>query len=109
MIKEIDLERLTKSISVIEKSYYHGYFIFLLAHARHYAFLTSISREQVINLNYNQLTKRLFIIHIDLMNIATIIQRIDNEFSLMNTQNISFDLWRYYASLDIESLDLLRN
>ena len=104
MTKDIDLERLTKSISVIEESYYHGYFTFLLVHASHYAFLISINKEQVINLNYNQLTKRLFIIQTDLMNIATIIHRLDNEFSLMNTQNISFDLWRYYASLDIESL-----
>lgn len=57
MIKQIELERLRKGILVIEKSDYHGYFTFLLANIRHYAFPTFSNMEQVINLNYNQLAK----------------------------------------------------
>ena len=102
MTKHIDLEKLEKSISVIEGSNYHGYFTFLLEYTRHQGFLQSTYKEYN-NQNFNQLTKRLFVLHSDLMSIATIVYRIDYEFTF-NNKDISHDLWRYYSSLDIESL-----
>ena len=37
------------------------------------------------------------------MNIASLVYRINNEFFAMNNNNIPYNLWRYYASLDIEA------
>ena len=66
-------------------------------------FLQSTNMKKA-DINYNQLTKRILIIHIDLMNIATIVYRINYDFIAMNKNDIPYNLWRYFASLDIESL-----
>lgn len=98
----IDLIKLEKSKSII-KNDYNGYFIFLLSNARHSAFLQSTNRNKN-NINLNQMTKRILIIHTDLMNIATIVHRVNYESYALNKNDVSYDLWRYYASLDIELL-----
>ena len=103
MTMSIDKKKLEISKSVLKASCYHGYFTFLISNARHQAFLQSTNREKE-GINFNQLTKRVLIIQTDLMIIATIVHRINYELSATNKSDIQFDLWRYYSSLDIESL-----
>ena len=98
-----DKNKLQISKSVLKESCYTGYFTFLISNVRHSGFLQSVNIKRG-EINFNQLTKRILIIHTNLMNIASLVYRINDEYASMNNNNIPYNLWRYYASLDIEAL-----
>jgi hypothetical protein len=103
----INKDRLNAALSVLYEepphSYYSGYFVHLVqdirskAFWRHGGILTSV--------NSDQLAKRLLIVHMDLLNLATVSLRLILQQNLREEKceyKIGDDLWRYYGAADID-------
>ena len=55
-----------------------------------------------ITVNSKQLTKRLLIVNMDLLTIATVCDRLIRQQALRDENRLNNDLRRYYASVDID-------
>jgi hypothetical protein len=75
--------------------YYLGKFTYLLANVRAMAFQPYIGLLTTIN--FRQLAKRLLIINMDLLNVATICDRLIWQQALRVENRLNNELWRYYA------------
>ncbi len=103
----INKERLDVAISVLYEeqidSYYSGYFTFLLDNVRSTSFWEHTGASTTINIG--QLDKRLRIVHMDLLNLATVSIRLILQQSLRGDKceyRIGDELWRFFASADID-------
>ncbi|MGA7897767.1 MAG: hypothetical protein WCA39_02780 [Nitrososphaeraceae archaeon] len=104
---QIDKEKLKIALSVLYEedhdAYYSGHFISLLHNVRSNAFKPATTLSTVIN--PHQLSKRLLLIHMELLNLATISIRLIMQQLLRDDKceyKIDDNLWRYFASADID-------
>jgi hypothetical protein len=112
----INKERLDVAISVLYEeqidSYYSGYFTFLLQNdnVRSTSFWEHTGASTTINIG--QLDKRLRIVHMDLLNLATVSIRLILQQNLRGDKceyRIGDELWRFFASADIDLFFVVRH
>lgn len=102
----ITSERLDTALSVLYEnadSYYSGYFTYLIERVRSAAFLQFAGYKTSINVD--QLDKRLRVIHMDSLNLATVSYRLILQQNLRSDKceyRVTTDLWRFFGSADID-------
>jgi hypothetical protein len=104
---QIDKDKLKKALMALQEdkagTYYTGNFISLLQDSRGAQYFLPEGVSQKVNIH--QLAKRLLLIYTDLLSIVSLSKRLELEQLLRregNTFRISDELWRWYASLDID-------
>jgi hypothetical protein len=104
---QIDKEKLETALSTLTdedpNAYFSGHFISLLQNSRSAAFQPRVTLSST--LNPHQVAKRLLLIHTDLLSIATVSIRLIMQQLLRCDKcenRISDELWRYFASADID-------
>jgi hypothetical protein len=103
----INKQRLNAALSVLYEeeihSYYSGYFTYLLDNVRSTAFLQFAGLSTTMNVD--QLDKRVRIVHMDLLNLATVSIRLILQQNLRGDKceyRIGNELWRFFGSADID-------
>jgi hypothetical protein len=104
---QIKNHRLKIAISALyeegARAYYSGQFTSLLENIRSTAFQAPQALSTTINVG--QLDKRLHIVHMDLLNLATISIRLILQQNLRGEKceyRIGDELWRFFGSADID-------
>jgi hypothetical protein len=103
---QIDKEKLQTALSTLNdeaNSYFNGQFISLLQNSRSIAYYPHAGVPSTVNLH--QLSKRLLLIHSDLLCIATVSRRLILQQLLRSDEckyRIDDELWRHYAAADID-------
>jgi hypothetical protein len=106
----IDKPRLDMALSVLYEdgtsNYYSGRFTCLLDNVRHGAFAQySSPQSNGPMLNMNQLCKRVLLVHMDLLNIATVSVRLIWQQLLRSDKceyKLGDEMWRFFGSADID-------
>lgn len=103
----INKQRLNAALSVLYEeeidSFYSGYFTYLLDNVRSTAFLQSGGLSTTMNVD--QLDKRVRIVHMDLLSLATVSIRLILQQNLRGDKceyRIGDELWRFFGSADID-------
>lgn len=100
----IDTQRLAIVQNVLyeDQSCYNGNFVYLLDELRHLSFIANSGGNSHTSIDVVQLNKRVLLVHSDLLSILTVCHRLDFERECYKQDVISGDLWRHYASADID-------